>query len=170
MLSAMQASVAFIRKIARASRLRSVQQAKPEARATSKRNLVFVRFGRRRFFRRCAGLSAFPGGFGSAWRPTAEQLHVVGYHPQTCSLLSGLLVVPRVHLQPPFDENRSAFFQVLAGNLCCSSPESDIDKCDFLALFAAIGRVSPIHRYAEIADGTAFRRVTHFRSTCDISK
>src|SRR6476646_7294791 len=146
MLSAMQASVAFIRKIARASRLRSVQRARPEARATSKRNLVFVRFGRRRFFRRCAGLSAFPGCFGSPWRPTAEQLHVVGYHAQTRSLLPGLLVVPRGHLQPPFDENRSAFFQVLAGNLCCSSPEGNIDKRDFLALFSAVSRVRPIYR------------------------
>src|SRR4029077_2071567 len=106
----------------------------------------------------------------SAWRPTAEQLHVVGYHAETRSLLPGLLVVPRVHLQPPFDENRSAFFQVLASDLRCSSPEGDIDKRDFLALFAAIGRVSPIHRYAEIADGAAFGGVTHFRITCDISK
>ena len=61
----------------------------------------------------------------------------------------------RVHLQPSFDENRSAFFQVLAGDLRCSSPERDIDKGDFLALFAAVGRVSPIHGDAEIADGAA---------------
>ena len=62
------------------------------------------------------------------------------------------------------------FFRVLAGDLCCSSPEGDIDKRDFLALFAAVCRVSPIHRDAEIADGASFGCVTHFRITCDISK
>src|SRR4029453_9210425 len=106
----------------------------------------------------------------SAWRSTSEQLHVLSHHAQTRSLLSGLLVVPRVHLEPSFDENRSAFFQVLAGNLRCSSPEGDIDKRDFLALFAAVSRVSPIYCDAEIADGASFGRVTHFRITRDISK
>src|SRR5262249_53089034 len=89
---------------------------------TLKRNLVFVWFGRRRLFRRCAGLATFSGSVGPSWRPASEQLHVLGHHAQAGSLLSGLLVVPTVPLQPPFDENRSALFQVLAGDLRCSSP------------------------------------------------
>src|SRR5215472_10596581 len=139
-------------------------------RKNSEGNLVFVWFGGGRFFRRCARLPAFSGRVASTRRPTSEQLHVLGDHTQACSLLSGLLVVPRVHLEAPFDENRSALFQVLAANLCCSAPEGDIDKRDFLALFAAVSRVSPIHRDAEITDGAAFGRVTHFRITGDISK
>src|SRR5262245_17568451 len=135
-----------------------------------KRNLVFVRFGRRRFFRRCAGLPVFSGGVGPARWPASEQLHVLSHYAQTRSLLSGLLVVPGVHLQSPFDEDRSAFFQVLAGNLGCSSPERDIDKRNFLALVAAVSRISPIYSHAEIANGAPFGSVTHFRITCDISK
>src|SRR5262249_27906046 len=111
----------------------------------SKRNLVFVRFGRRRFFRRCAGLPAFSSRVGSARRPTSEQLHVLRNYAQACSFLSGLLVVPRIHLQPPFDEDLSAFFQILAGNLGCSSPERDIDKRNFLALITTIGRIGSIY-------------------------
>src|SRR4029077_20442722 len=137
---------------------------------TLKRNFVFVRFGRRRLFRRCTGLSAFSGRLAPAWRATSEQLHVVGDYAQSRSLLSGLLIVPRIHLEPTFDKNRSAFFQILAGNLGRSSPERDIDKRDFLALFTAVSRISSIYGDAEIANGTAFGRVTHFRITCDISK
>src|SRR5438067_2028429 len=66
--------------------------------STSKRNLVFVWFGTRRFFRRRAGLPALSGRLGPSWRPTSEQLHVLGHHAQARSLLSGLLVVPTVHL------------------------------------------------------------------------
>ena len=95
---------------------------------------------------------------------------MIGHHSQARSLLSGLLVVPRVHLKPPFDENWSAFFQVLTGDLGCSSPQRDVDKCDFFALFAAISRVRSIYRDAEITDSAAFGRVTHFRITSNISE
>jgi hypothetical protein len=115
-------------------------------------------------------LPTFSGHVGSARGPTSEQLHVLGHHAQSRSFLPSLLVVPRVHLQPPFNKNWSALFQILAGNLCCSSPERDIDKRDFFALFAAISRVSTIHGDPEVADSAAFRCVTHFRITRDISK
>ena len=133
-------------------------------------NLVFVWLWARRLFRWRTRLPAFSARVASTWGSTSEQLHVLGHHAQACSLLAGLFVVPRIHLQPPFNENRSAFFQVFTGNLCCSSPERDVDECDFFALFAAVSCVRPIYRDAEITDGTAFGRVTHFRITSNISK
>ena len=84
--------------------------------------------------------------------------------------MPSLLVVPCVHLQPAFDENRSALFQVLTGHLRCSSPERDIHKCDFLALLATVGGVSTVYGDSKVADGAAFRRVTHLRIACDIAE
>jgi len=133
-------------------------------------NLVFVWLWARRLFRWRTRLPAFSARVASTWGSTSEQLHVLGHHAQACSLLAGLFVVPRIHLQPPFNENRSAFFQVLASHLRCSSPESDIDKRDFLAFFTAVSGVSPIHRDAQIADGAALRSVTHFWITRYVSK
>src|SRR4030095_9308212 len=137
---------------------------------TLKRNLVLVRFGRRRFFRRCTGLPAFSDRVASSRRPASEQLHVLSHHAQARSFLPSLFVVPRIHLQPPFNKNWSALFQILAGNLCCSSPERDIHERDFFALFAAVSRVRTIHGDPKVADSAAFGRVTHFRITRDISK
>src|SRR5205823_12318611 len=101
MLSAMQASVAFIggRCGALAALPRyGTRRGRRVYKKTLKRNLVFVWFGTRRFFGRRAGLPALSSGLGTSWRPTSEQLHVLGHHAQARSLLSGLLVVPTVHL------------------------------------------------------------------------
>src|SRR5258708_3137084 len=92
--------------------------------ATSKRDLVFVRRSWSRWFRRCAGLGAtglpiFACGLGStsSTGPTTQQLHALAYHAQLRSLLPGLLVIPSVHLQTAFDENRPSFLQVFTGDL-----------------------------------------------------
>src|SRR5262245_57562759 len=138
---------------------------------TLKRDFVFVRFGWARRFRRCAGLPTFSGRIGrSSWRPGSEKLHILGHYAQARSLLPSLLVVPSIHLQPTFDENRSAFFQILAGDLRRSSPQGDVDKCDFLAFLAAVSRVRAIDRDTEIAHGAAFGCITDLGVARDVAE
>ena len=75
--------------------------------------------------------------------------------------MSGLLVVPRIHLQTAFDENRPSFFQVFTSNLSEARPQHDIDISDFLTSFSAVSCVNTIDRDAEVADRAALGRVTH---------
>src|SRR5438445_9219221 len=171
MLSAIHASVAFIGRCGASPHWDDeTRRGRRVYKKTLKWNFVFVRLASRRCFRRCAGLPAFSARVGrSAWRPSSEQLHVLGHHAQARSLLPGLLVVPTVHLQPPFNANRSAFFQVLAGDLRCSSPEGDIDKRDFLALFGAVGGIRPILRDTEFTRAALLRSLMPSTTPADWS-
>src|SRR5256714_12733537 len=83
----------------------------------SDRNLVFVRFGGRRSFRRGRGPAARArSGFfisattAAATRATAEELETFADNFQFAALLPRLFVVPSVELQTPFDENGASLF------------------------------------------------------------
>src|SRR5207247_6149211 len=77
---------------------------------------------------------------------------------------------PRVELDPAFDKDWPALFQILPGNLCSASPKSDIYKGRFFALLSTVGGVNAINRDTEIAYRTPFRRVTHLRIARQISE
>src|SRR5207249_9878532 len=59
------------------------------------------------------------------------------------------------------DMNWPALLQILSGNLCSASPNSDIYIGSFFALLSAVGGVNAINRDTEIAYRTPLRRVTH---------
>ena len=91
-----------------------------------------------------------------------SNLHRLADDAELAPLLAALLVVPGVELQPAFDENRAALFQIFAGDFREARPEDDVDEGDFFALFAVFEGVLPIDRKAEIADRAAFGRVADF--------
>src|SRR6266446_6758898 len=107
----------------------------------SERNFVLVRLGRCGGFRRNCGwfaagarLSIFIGRFcgtarPGATRPAAEQLHRFANDAKPGSFLPSLLVVPGVHLQTAFDENRPALFQIFARDLGQPRPKDNIVIC-----------------------------------------
>ena len=53
--------------------------------------------------------------------------------------MPGLFVVPRVQLKAAFNKYGATFLQILAGNLCLTSPERHIDKGRFLVFMAFLG-------------------------------
>src|ERR1041385_4085953 len=176
MFSAIHASAEFIESIASVSL--AIYKGKPEARATSERNLVFV--GRRlsRFWWGCgrfrrARLSIFIAALSatsSSRRTAAEQLHGFADHAQLAAFLTSLFVVPRVHLQPAFDKNGATFLQIFARDFGQTRPENNIDIGDLLAFFAAFEGVLSVNRDAEVANRAALGGVTDLRIAGEVSE
>lgn len=90
-----------------------------------------------------------------------QELHLLADDTEACALLSGLLILPRVHLQTAFDENGAAFVEVFTGEFCQLGPEHDVHKGDFLHTLSAFGAVNAVHGQANVAHRTAFGGVTH---------
>ncbi|MEY4482977.1 MAG: hypothetical protein RL693_429 [Verrucomicrobiota bacterium] len=110
---------------------------------------------------------------GTVLFPTAiafaiKKLHHFTNHTETAALLSGLLVLPGIHLESAFDENGAALGEILAGEFGEPCPENHIDISDFFTFLSVVSRVNPIHRNGEIGDGAAFRSITDFRVTGEI--
>src|SRR6266581_9518406 len=105
------------------------------------------------FLRRGFGFGRFRGGgcgrrgsarrgrgttFTGAW--TTQELNDLSDDTELAALLTGLLVIPLVETQPPFDQHRAALAHVLR-NIFRRAPENiDVNKSDFLFLLAALAR------------------------------
>jgi hypothetical protein len=115
--------------------------------------------------------SIFVSWFSARATGTAtQQLHTFAYNPEFSSLLTGLLVVPAIHLEAAFDENGSSFPQIFASDLGQPSPKYHIDECNLFASLAALSRVNAVDRDAEIADCAAFWGVAYFRIAREVSE
>lgn len=97
-----------------------------------------------------------------------KKLHDLANHPKTAALLSRLLVFPGIHLETAFNENRTAFGEVLTGKFGKPGPENHVHISDFFTFLSVVSRVNPIHRNGEIGNSTAFRSITNFGITGEI--
>src|SRR4029450_10065154 len=98
-----------------------------------------------------------------------QELHFLGDDLGRVAILA-FLVLPFARLQPAFDIDRTAFLQILAGDLGQPVVEHDAVPFGLFLLFA--GRlVLPLARCrdGDVADRRSARCVTRFRITAEIA-
>ena len=65
-----------------------------------------------------------------------------------------------------FDQNRRALTQILAGDLCLSSPQGDVDKRCFVDLIASLRLTAVVHGQADFGHGQPAWRVLQLNISC----
>ena len=67
---------------------------------------------------------------------TRHEIDAFSNNLELAALVS-VIVLPLVQLQTTFDENATAFFQVLITGFGLSTPDVNVDECGFLFFFLA---------------------------------
>ena len=97
-----------------------------------------------------------------------DKLHVLADNAQTGALLTGRLIVPLIELKTTFDKDRTAFTQILSGELGLTPPEGDIDIGDFLNSLSIVTGANPVHGHAKVTNRSSLGSVTDFEIPGDI--
>jgi hypothetical protein len=85
------------------------------------------------------------------------------HYAQSAFLLASLLVIPLIQLETTFDQNRTAFFQILSDRFSLPAKRIDIHKSHIFFLFPSFIRPATIDGKADLRNGSAFGRVAQFR-------
>src|SRR5208337_2571158 len=93
----------------------------------------------------------------------------MGHYLRHVLLLAGLLVVPGAGLQPAFDVDLAAFFQILPGDFRQSLPEHHIVPLGAVLPLAVFALEALIGRQGDLRDGRALRRELYFGILAEIS-
>ena len=96
-------------------------------------------------------------------------MQIFADHTQSRTFLTGLLIVPGVQLEAAFNENRTPFFQILAGNLGLPCPKRHVDKSRLFFFFAIFPGIYPVDGETDLRNCSALGRVPYLRVTSQIA-
>src|SRR5277367_2948147 len=128
-----------------------------------RRALIEVVAARRRRSARTASVIA------AALASSAEQDQIVGHHFRHVFLLARGLVIPGTCLQPAFNVDFAAFFQVLAGDLRQPLPEHHVVPLRAVLPLAVFAFEALVGGQRDLRDRRPLRREFHFRILAKIS-
>ena len=104
----------------------------------------------------------------SAATLATDELHILANNAQTRTLLTSLLIIPLIKLEATFDEDRTAFAQVLSSKLGLTPPEGNINVSDFLNSLSVVAGPDPVHRHTEITNCGSLGSIANFEIPGDI--
>jgi len=128
-------------------------------------------------FRRCpsSGNGGWPRARRLGWRVAIRAFGIkerkaFQNHTELAPFLAGLFIIPLIEAKPAFNQNRTAFLEILGNDLGLPAKRVHINKGDLFFRFTRFVLLGAIHGEADFTDGESFRGVAKFGITGQIAR